>query len=192
MDNSINILVASGGIKFYNSLLTLIPQTTGIKAHFANSSSDAKRILLTHSIQAVIVNTPLSDGFGLDFAINCAVDKDYPLLMLISKDFYEQVNLKTVNTGILTLQKPTSAETLSQSLNLLTATAKKLRSFRTTDGKENASITQLKVISRAKLILIGSFSMTEEQAHKYIERRAMESRKSKLSIAEAIINSYGV
>ncbi len=192
MDNSINILVASGGIKFYNSLLTLIPQTIGIKAHFANSSSDAKRILLTHSIQAVIVNTPLSDGFGLDFAISCAVDKDYPLLMLISKDFYEQVNLKTANTGILTLQKPTSAETLSQSLNLLTATAKKLRSFRTTDGEENASITQLKVISRAKLILIGSFSMTEEQAHKYIERRAMESRKSKLSIAEAIINSYGV
>ena len=41
-----------------------------------------------------------------------------------------------------------------------------------------------------KLILMQHFGMTEKEAHKYIEQRAMESRSSRRAIAENIIKSY--
>ena len=71
------------------------------------------------------------------------------------------------------------------------STAKKLMCLDKTKEKELSRAEALKILSRAKLILISSFGMSEEQAHKYIERRAMEMRKTKNEIALSIINSYG-
>lgn len=191
MAEELKILIVSRTIKFFNSIKPLITRQVAGEAFFAASVTDAQRILMTQKISAIIINTPLSDSFGLEFAIKCATEKNYTVLILSSKEFIEQVSAKTRSTGILTLQKPLSPEVLSQSLTLLKSTMGKMEKLRSTDLNRSAAVTELKILNRAKLLLIEGFGMTEEQAHKYIEKRAMESRKTKLAIAESIIKSYG-
>ena len=45
-------------------------------------------------------------------------------------------------------------------------------------------------MNRAKWSLIECLKMTEEQAHRYIEKQAMDERLSKRAVAEAIIKTY--
>ena len=51
-------------------------------------------------------------------------------------------------------------------------------------------VEDMKVINRAKLLLITCLNMSEEQAHRYIEKHAMDLRTSRLQIAKQIIRTY--
>ena len=53
-------------------------------------------------------------------------------------------------------------------------------------------LEDLRLVSRAKLILIQNMSFTEEQAHHYIERRAMDSRRTRAEVALDILKTYEV
>lgn len=48
----------------------------------------------------------------------------------------------------------------------------------------------IKIIYRAKLCLMGYLDMTEEQAHRYIQKQAMDMRISPRQVAENLIRTY--
>jgi response regulator NasT len=51
-------------------------------------------------------------------------------------------------------------------------------------------LEEVKVVNRAKLLLMQCLSMSETQAHRYIEKQAMNRRTSKLKIAKQVIRTY--
>ncbi len=146
---------------------------------------------MTQNIAVIVMNTPLSDGLGIDFATECAEKKFYAVLLLAKDILFSQIEAKTSPHEIFTLPDNADEKTLRQSLIVLVSTAKKLEKIKNGNDEQKNKARELKFISRAKMILISSFGMNEEQAHKYIEQRAMESRKTKKAIAQSIINSYG-
>lgn len=48
----------------------------------------------------------------------------------------------------------------------------------------------IKIINRAKQVLITRLSMSEPEAHRYIEKRAMDMRLTKRAVAESILKTY--
>lgn len=48
----------------------------------------------------------------------------------------------------------------------------------------------LKIVNRAKGVLITRLGMTEPEAHRYIEKRAMDMRATKRAVAESILKTY--
>ena len=60
--------------------------------------------------------------------------------------------------------------------------------------KKNASveekIEEIRIVNRAKCLLIEQLKMTEPEAHRYIEKQAMDTRLSKREVAEHIIRTY--
>ena len=59
---------------------------------------------------------------------------------------------------------------------------------------ENAQLKQkiddMRIIDRAKCLLISCLSMSEQEAHRYIEKQAMDMRETKRAIAEGILKTY--
>ena len=49
---------------------------------------------------------------------------------------------------------------------------------------------QMKVINRAKKTLMDYLNFTEPQAHRYIEKHAMDMRVKKIEIAKGILKIY--
>ena len=49
---------------------------------------------------------------------------------------------------------------------------------------------ELKLVTQAKLILMQSLNISEEAAHRKIEKMAMDQRLSKREIAQEIISTY--
>mgnify|MGYP001534993779 FL=1 len=49
---------------------------------------------------------------------------------------------------------------------------------------------ELKTVNRAKWLLIGKLGMNEADAHRYIEKLAMDTRQTRREIAESVIKTY--
>ena len=49
---------------------------------------------------------------------------------------------------------------------------------------------EIRIVNRAKWILISEIKMGEADAHRYIEKQAMDLRTSKRRVAEDIIQTY--
>ena len=51
-------------------------------------------------------------------------------------------------------------------------------------------VAEIKTVDRAKLVLMQYLGFSEEAAHKYIEKEAMNSRKSRFEVASEILRTY--
>ena len=51
-------------------------------------------------------------------------------------------------------------------------------------------MTEIRLVNRAKWLLIGELNMSEPDAHRYIEKQAMDNGVTKKEIAENIIKTY--
>ena len=49
---------------------------------------------------------------------------------------------------------------------------------------------EIRIINRAKWLLIEQLKMTENQAHRYIEKQAMDRCVTRRAIAENILSTY--
>ena len=51
-------------------------------------------------------------------------------------------------------------------------------------------VEEIRLVDRAKCALIQYLNMTEAQAHRHIEKQAMDLRVSRAKIAQSILNTY--
>ena len=56
--------------------------------------------------------------------------------------------------------------------------------------KLQKKIEEIRIVDRAKLILIQVLKMTEPQAQRYIEKQSMDLRQTRLTTAENILRTY--
>ena len=50
---------------------------------------------------------------------------------------------------------------------------------------------EIRLVNRAKGLLMDNLKFTEQEAHRYIEKAAMDNCRKKSEIAQNIINTYG-
>ncbi|MFA6841361.1 MAG: ANTAR domain-containing protein, partial [Sphaerochaetaceae bacterium] len=67
---------------------------------------------------------------------------------------------------------------------------RRLVSLRSENSKLQRKIEEIKLVDRAKWALIQYLHMNEQQAHRYIEKQAMDLRQSRRDVAERIIKTY--
>ena len=56
--------------------------------------------------------------------------------------------------------------------------------------KLQQKIEEIRLVDRAKCCLIQYLNMTEAQAHRHIEKQAMDTRRTRREVAEGILQTY--
>ena len=187
----LSILAVSASDKIFDILSDLLKDRFHSDIHRASSINEAERLILLQSYDILIINAPLKDESGIDFAANTAAENSFGVLLLINNDYYEQVLDKVMEYGVLTVSKPLSRQALYESVNLLVATNYRLKKVAKKNEKLTAKMTELRIVNRAKWILIENLGLSELEAHRVIEKQAMDERQSKREVAETIIRTYG-
>ena len=182
--------MVSASEKFNTAAYSLLPSTDYYPVTTAKSVGEARRRMVDSAFDLILVNAPLPDGMGIDFAMEACTESDAGVLLLIRSEMHEETYYKVLPSGVITLPKPTSTQALSQSLRMLCAIRERLRGVRQHQTTVEEKIEELRLVNRAKWLLIECLHMTEPDAHRYITRQAMEERTSKREIAENIIRTY--
>lgn len=132
----------------------------------------------------------MPDDQGIIFATEVSENSETGVLLFVKNDIYEGVTAKVMELGILTLSKPTSPSFILQSIHLLCAVHEKIKCVRKESASLKDKMEEIRTVNHAKWLLIEFLKMSEEEAHRYIEKQAMNERCSKKQIAERIIRTY--
>lgn len=91
----------------------------------------------------------------------------------------------------MTVSKPIPRQALYRIVKLSAATRRRLQRLERRNESLKEKMNEIRIVNRAKWILIRERGMDEEEAHRYIEKTAMDTRSARKEIAEEIIRTYG-
>ena len=107
-----------------------------------------------------------------------------------AENVFEQVSYRVEQSGVITLAKPTTKQSLYIALRALTALRSKLLQMEQKTKALQQKMADIHTVNHAKWLLIQHDNMTENEAHRFIEKQAMDMRLPKSSIAENILKTY--
>lgn len=183
-------IIVSGADKSGVTLTSLLDKTQYEVVAQVKSGSEARRLLGLHAFDLAIVNSPLTDESGVDLALDLVHNDECGVLLIIKAERFSEVSYKVEPYGVFTVQKPISAELFFQALHLLYASEARRKRLLQKAKSLMSKLDDLKVISRAKLLLIENLKMSEEDAHRFIEKQAMDMRTTREEIASRILSTY--
>ncbi len=184
------ILIVSATDKTHETLTKFL-SSCGVQASQtvkAFSGSEARRALVDGEFGLILVNAPLPDEFGHELAQDAAQKTIAGVILMVKAEASDAVAGTVEEDGVFVVPKPISRALFIQALHMARATRARLSGLLNENRKLQKRIEDIRLVDRAKCLLIECCSMTEPEAHAYIERQAMDHRLSKRKIAEQIIN----
>ena len=171
-------------------MLDNIVRTAGEYGSVSVSDGSGARELLTEQhFDMVLVNTPLEKEFGLDLAV-FAYKTGCGVIIAAAAKNCPEIAKKIGNLDIFILPRPINKTTLSQTFRfvmLANETKNELNSK--TEALEN-KLQDVKLIDRAKCVLVEYLRISEADAHRQIQKRAMDMRVPQVVIAKDILKTY--
>lgn len=189
-EQTYSVLIVSASDKFNTATLPLLPSNIFWPVHTVDSAGEARRKLPDMDYDMVLVNTPLPDEFGTYLAEDICTSYNAGVLMFVKGDMYDEIFAEVVSYGAMVLPKPTSTQMVSQSLRMLCSSRERMKAMEARQATVEDKIKEIRIINKAKWLLIDNLKMTEEQAHHYIEKQAMNQRMTRLEAAENVIRTY--
>ena len=190
LERRYSVLAVSASLKFVETLRTLLPEGRYGPVTVLHDAAAARRALAENSYDLVLINTPLPDEFGTRLALDACESSSAGVLLRVKAEHCPEIEAQVSAHGVLTLAKPTSAQLFAQTLRLLCITRERLR------GMEKKAVTlqekmgEIRLVNRAKWLLIEELKMTEQEAHRYIEKQAMDRCVTRRAVAEQILSTY--
>ena len=185
-----SVLIVTPTEKFVEQLLPLLPGASYSPVDRAGSVNEARRKIADRAYDILLINTPLPDENGVRFAMDVTASTCSAVLLFVKTEFYDAIYEKAHSFGVFLLRKPTLPFAISQSLDWLCATRERLRRMEKKSVSLQEKMDEIKLVNRAKWILITHLNMTEDAAHHYIEKQAMDRCVPRRTVAEDILRTY--
>ena len=150
--------------------------------------NEARRLATERSFNIIIADS--GDGYDTDFAINLA-DSYSTILLLVPNEHFDEISYRVEGYGILTITKPFEPFYLYNMMKIAIAVQYKVQVLSSQTTKLKVKMEEIKQVNRAKMLLMQNMNMSEQEAHRYIEKEAMDRSMKKTAISEEIIKTYG-
>lgn len=185
-----SVLVVSHQQKLNEAMAPMLPPSEYYPVCFTSNIAAARREMLIKNYDLVIINAPLPDDPGTRFAIDISSRMDTVVLLLLRSETFEEINERVTSHGVFTLQVPVSSGTLRQGLKWMISARERLRRMETKTLSIEEKMEEIRLVNRAKWLLIENLKLSESDAHRHIEKQAMDLCLSKKEIALNIIKTY--
>ena len=151
-DINLSVLIVSASEKLVTIVRKSLSGFTAIDVR--KSAAMGRRSILERDYDLVVLDTPLPDETGEDFAI----------------DINE-------NSG-----------KIDKSIRFLMAVLRKMHKLKDKNRNTEAKLEEMRIVSKAKLLLVEKKKMSEDEAHRFIGKNAMDNGVPRKMIAERIID----
>ena len=182
-------MIVSAGASSNEYLSARLTELGYVRPVIVPSGTEARRLMLEGDFELVIVNAPLPDEFGHELCAAAADQTDAGVILLAKAAAIDQLMPRMNQEGVLVVGKPFSAALFLQAVHMAAASNHRLQRLRQENDRIQAKLAQLRLISRAKCLLIQYKQMTEAEAHRLIEKQAMDTRRSRGDVAQDIIDA---
>ena len=182
-----SVLLVSASGSFNAAMSELLPAAVFTPVHTVSDVSAAGRAFAGRAYDIVIVNSPLPDDPGVRFAIDAGNGGETVSLLLLRSETYEEITARVTPHGVFTLQKPFTKALAETALSWLISARERLRKTEKKTLSLEEKMEEIRLVNRAKWLLIEQKGMDEPTAHRYIEKQAMDRCITRRAVAEEIL-----
>ena len=183
-------LIVSSGERGLSVLSQILRQAGVERLSTAPTAALAKQMLVENEFDLCMINSPLSDETGERLALNIASRGNSEVILCVRAEVFEEVSAHVEDAGVLTVSKPIQRALLWNTLKVAISAHRRVQRFQAENTRLIHRIEDIRMVDRAKCLLISYLGMSEEEAHRYLEKQAMDTRRSKREVAEQILKNY--
>ena len=137
----------------------------------------------------LIIKLPLEDEAGIEQILDMvAKSSRLQAILMVRRDAYEQISYRCRSLPIFVLSLPAQVQIMAEAVRFMMAAGRRMAESDEEVMRLRKKLSEIGYITRAKCLLIQDRAMSEEEAHYYLEREAMDRCVSKKEIALEIIN----
>lgn len=185
------VLIASANEKAVTLIAPLMRESyPECRLSVCGSANEARRLCGESDYDLVIINTPLPDERGGELAKDICDSTTAGCLVMTKAENAETLSEQLEEYGALVVARPISRVLFYQSVKMINASRKRIMGYAKENIKLHKKLDEIKMINRAKLVLMQYLKFSESQAHRYIEKQAMDLRMTKYEIAMKVIKTY--
>ncbi len=186
-ERTYSVLLVSASEKYCDAMHALLPMTDYYPVVTVRSAGEARRRFSETSFDLALILSPLPDEFGSRLAVDVCESSETGVLLMVKKEIYDDIYAKVMDRGVMVLPVPASTQMIEQSLRMLCAARERLRRMEKKQATVEEKIAEIRLVNRAKWLLIERLHVSEAEAHRLIEKQAMDSRLSRREIADRIL-----
>lgn len=185
-----SVLIVSGVEKFNELIKGHLKGKRFGKIKTVASISEARREIADKEYDLTIVNSPLPDDFGKKLCVDICTVNNGVAMLFVRTDTYDELLDTLTPFGVFLMRKPMNPAVITQAIDHMCAVRERTRNATKKAVSLEDKIAEMRLVNHAKWALIQNLSMTEEEAHKYIEKQAMDECVSRKVIAERLLQTY--
>ena len=187
-EKTYSVLLASSDEKLNNAVKSALAVNEYWPVLTARNGGEARRMASERNFDLILVNDPLSDEPAVTLAEDLSLAGSAVTALLVRRESADDAYFRTVERGVFTVAKPLSPAVFAQTMRLMCAAREKLALSEHRQQTVEDRMAQIRLVNRAKWLLIDREGLTEAQAHRRIEKLAMDTRRSKEAVAEEILH----
>ena len=138
----------------------------------------------------MLIAEPVTGSSGQELALQLKKRRCMAVLLLAEPTHADAAAALLEQSGVLVLPNDAPEALIVQTIRLLAAVRNQLEQMQHKTEKLEAKVADIRIINRAKLLLVQHLQMTETEAHKYIEKQAMDQRKTRAEVARDVLRRY--
>lgn len=185
-----NVLIVSKKKELGDALAKLIRPFRFDRIEITDSAQEARRRVQGGQFALVLINSPLSHELGTELALDILGSDGPEVVLLAQNEVLPKVEMKLEKVPVFIIQKPINKEIFLRDLRYILNNREKREKLIEQNSKLKEKMNSLKTQFRAKLLLMEHLGMSEEEAHRYIQKQSMDSRRTPGAVSKAIINMY--
>lgn len=184
-----NVLIISGSKTAAETLAGFIRESFQCSVRAVESGYQAKSIISSDpALGLALINTPLIDESGIDLAEYVIENTTANCILIIKPENAEKTAERAEKSGIVVMLRPVNKGLLYQLVKTVDIALRRSVIIYREKQRLERRIEEIKTIDKAKFMLMEYRSMTEAEAHGYLEQYAMNKRKKKYIAALELID----
>ena len=188
--HTVRALLVSSSEAQTQRISALLTRARIVPFDHAGSAQQALEQFDAGGIDGVLIAEPIACSSGRELALQLKKRHCMAVLLLAAPEHADAAAALLEQSGVLVLPSDAPESLIVQTIRLLTAVRIQLEQMQHKTEKLEAKVADIRIINRAKLLLVQHLQMTETEAHKYIEKQAMDTSMRRRTIAENIIRTY--
>lgn len=183
-----NILIAGKNEQICESIAALL---NGQELRTVNVTDGVHmRCMDVSGFDVVIISTPLNDEFGLDLTAELRDKTQAAFIVLTKSEIADEVQNRIKFTGAFVIGRPCGKSALLQAIRFADVAGESIKRLEQENVQLERQLEDIRVVSRAKACLMQYLNLTEEQAHRHIQKQAMNMRRTQREVGEEILRMY--
>ena len=187
MESALIVSCTDKGTTFFTDLLN---KAGLIQIAALQSCGEARRLLLEREFDLIIINSPLRDETGESFARYIASKGLSQAILVVKSELFEAISAVCEDDGVLVVAKPINKAILWSAFTLARSAMKQMKRVQNENERLKQKAEDIRIVARAKCTLISHMNMSEQEAHRFIEKQAMDMRSTRRIVAEGILKTY--